>query len=550
MSPNQLYFNKMGNLIQESLIFVITDMETGDEYNDEISQIDNKNIDDVDISTKTLIKSGIDSFESTDALLLETDYVELENFFSKLVENDLGEYKDAALDRFGLKIKSKSSNYATESPLTITNDIVQSGGTFMSYDTLLANRKETPAFCDVSVKQITWTLITSILLNTGNKDSILTFINHIEHSSYGEGTTDNSTIDLLRQTFQNKKRPMLEGGDPPNSSDGLSVDDSAGVTSRLSALTNSLYDIHSKNNGDSVSPNSNTDLMLDVKLGFHPLVPIYAVLAPNFSTLGPKAEDDPFFYTYFTYINILEKMKSVIETNYLSNTNNPAESASAYLIGFGLNTMLIKSHTSILQNNEILKVLDMSQQEYFEFSLKNDSFAGLFSGSVSQDKDEEAIGISLINNKLFANFINNEVNIKEILQQGTPVENLPNYQVLKDRIFKLMGEIVIKVNADRGTPIIGRDPVAAGVPVRAKLVLVPPERKTGIHTLQDYPTKTTDTDGVIVNSTSSSTRSGTGGKKSRRNKQKKKKKVTRKQRKTYKNNTKKVHKKHKKTRKH
>ena len=93
------YFNKMGNLIQESLIFVITDMETGDEYNDEISQIDNKNIDDVDISTKTLIKSGIDSFESTDALLLETDYVELATLYSAL-QLEYDSYKSIAHPAF------------------------------------------------------------------------------------------------------------------------------------------------------------------------------------------------------------------------------------------------------------------------------------------------------------------------------------------------------------------------------------------------------------------------------------------------------------------
>jgi hypothetical protein len=128
--------------------------------------------------------------------------------------------------------------------------------------------------------------------------------------------------------------------------------------------------------------------------------------------------------------------------------------------------------------------------------------------------------------------------------------HLPNYKVLQNRIFKLMGEIVIKVNGDRGTPIIGTDAVAAGVPVKAKIFLVPPERKTGIHTLQDYPSASKESDENIVNSTTSSTRSGTGGKKSRRNKQKKKRRVTRKQRKTYKHNTKKVHKKHKKTIKH
>ena len=88
----------------------------------------------------------------------------------------------------------------------------------------------------------------------------------------------------------------------------------SGVTRRLSELATTLYDIHNKTGDGGISPNSNTDLMLDTNLGFHPLVPIYAMLAPFFSTLGPKAAGDPFFYTYFTYINILEKMKSVPST--------------------------------------------------------------------------------------------------------------------------------------------------------------------------------------------------------------------------------------------
>jgi hypothetical protein len=95
----------------------------------------------------------------------------------------------------------------------------------------------------------------------------------------------------------------------------------------------------------------------------------------------------------------------------------------------------------------------MTQEEYSEFSLKNDGFASLFTGAIHQTPEEEVMGMFYVNNKLFNNFINNEVNIKQILQQGTPVENLPTSYDLKERMFKLMGEIVVKVNADRGTPI-------------------------------------------------------------------------------------------------
>jgi hypothetical protein len=491
MSPSQLYFNKLGNLIQEALIFVITDNTTENDYNNEIATVDKTRIANID-SDSNLITDGMSSFESTDSLLLQTDWDELVIFFT----DDL----------------SKSSNYASESPLTVTDDIkivtddIKYGGTVLSYYGQEKKRKKnvTTAFCDVSVKQITWPLITSVLLNSAQNTHIIDiFIARIQYyiaeyvAPEGQNLTgdemitterdiNNQTINLLEQKPYNPRPPLIlpptkktryTGGDLSNSSDELSIDESAGVTMSLSELATRLYDIHSNKNNNNILPNSNTDLMLDTNLGFHPLVPIYAMLAPFFSTLGPKAAGDPFFYTYFTYINILEKMKSVIETKYLNNTNNPAESASAYLIGFGLNTMLIKSHTSILQNNEILKVLDMSQQEYFEFSLKNDSFGGLFSGSVSQDTDEEAIGISLINNELFTNFINNEVNIKEILQTGTPVINLPNYEVLKERIFKIMGEIVVKVNADRGTPITNTVSVSSGIAEQGVAAGIPEKRE-------------------------------------------------------------------------
>jgi hypothetical protein len=127
------------------------------------------------------------------------------------------------------------------------------------------------------------------------------------------------------------------------------------------------------------------------------------------------------------------------------------------MIGFGLYIMLFASHTSELQNKEILSVIQMSQEEYYDFSLKNDGFVSIFSGAIHQTPQEEIIGMVLVNNKLFNNFINNEVNFKQILEEGTSVDNLPNYEVLKDRIFRLMGEIVVKVNADRGTPIIPSD---------------------------------------------------------------------------------------------
>lgn len=597
MSPNQLYFNKLGNLIQEAVIFIVTDISAGEiAYEAELQKLgltDNKinYVPEIQTKAETVTQVGLQSFESTDALLLKTDYFELDNFLRSLEKDALDEEKNALLKRLGLTpIKSKTSNYASEmsdvytaqgeidsnsdsADLSMSSDN-QEGGTFITYyyDPGQTRLKIAPAFCNVSIKQITWPLITSLLVKsvdetainaiktairadaeveTPLEDTNTDYSDSIRNKYSPDEIFDKSNTDKSVQSQLSRLvgKPKTGGIGSPDFSDGINpdslstVDSDEGPIKNLNELATRLYDIHSNKNNNSTTPNSNIDLMLDNNLGFHPLVPIYAMLAPYFSTLGPKAEDDPFFYTYFTYINILEKMKSVIETNYLNNTNNPAEAASAYLIGFGLNTMLIKSHTSILQNNEILKVLDMSQQEYFEFSLKNDSFGGLFSGSVSQDLEEETIGIRLVNNKLFTNFINNEVNIKEILQTGTPVTGVKlKYEDLQNRIFKIMGEIVVKVNADRGTPIGNTDGVASGIPEKIVTTTTTPSPPS-IDYAKLYPTSNT------LESQSNTPLLGFGGK-TKKNKKSAKHKKSRKSKKSYKNRTRKHSKKHKKSRKH
>jgi hypothetical protein len=258
-------------------------------------------------------------------------------------------------------------------------------------------------------------------------------------------------------------------------------------------------------------------------------------------------------------------MKRTLEEKYLNDVNNKANIMSAYMIGFGLYTMLYASHTSELQNKEILGVIQMSQKDYSEFSLKNDGFASTFSGAIHQTPEEEIVGMVLVNNKLFNNFINNEVNIKQILEEGTPVDNLPSFQVLKDGIFELMGEIVVKVNADRGTPIASpptttSSSTASGISgisaeeraSRAELSqkkyeenlakgLIKPQTGPRVVTGKDIFTYSTgDSSNMVTSTTSSKGTRAKGGKK---------KKTTRRQRKSYKNKTIKRSRKNKKTRK-
>ena len=464
--------------------------------------------------------------------------------------------KNGLYENFGQveirKLKDKFIN------CTGTAEGVQSGGGYIdSYylPTKIGQAIKTESvICDISLKQVNWPLLTCNLIQKTEIHSLINFSKQIRGYITGLDKPENTDLfELIQSKIQQHFDSALASA--------LESQDIKETITNLKSLADGLLKVITKKggaNGESGEiPTVSKDLMTDFSLGFHPLTPIYAMLTSYYNLIGEKSQSDPFFYTYVTYINILQKMKKVIAENYLSNTLNSSKTASAYMIGFGLYFMLFASHTSLLQNNEILSVIQMSQKDYSEFSLKNDGFASVFSGAIHQTPEDELIGMVLVNNDLFNNFINNEVNIKQILEQGTPVANLPTYDVLQERMFNLMGEIVVKVNADRGTPI----PLGiSGIPsdIQAERIrrlqqkqqkyeedvamgIIKPEskRKTG---LQDASKVFTYSEGDQSNMVQSSL-----GKRTRGGK---KKRYTRRPRKVYKNKTIKHPKRFKKTRKH
>ena len=426
VSSQEIYYINLANLLYESVIFLKTSLSSSEPVP----------------SSQSLIDKDITS-TSTDNILLNEEYSDL-----KIIRED-----------------GKYSGNTENAPGTTST---RGGSKFIDLST---NPKKESVICDVSVKQVTWNLLTANLV-----DSIA--VGHVY--SFSRKISNELDIDDLKKRNPADERTIekIRSLNISENSFTTAID----ITSTASALHDKMGGglTRVRRGGNGPSPVAN--LMLDFDLGVHPLTPIYSMLTSYYNIIGEKSSSDPFFYTYFTYINVLEKMKKVIEERYLSDVTNKTNVAAAFIIGFGLYTMLFASHTSLIQNNEILSVIQMSQQEYHEFSLKNDCFASAFSGAIHQTPEVVAIGLVLVNNKLFNNFINNEVNIKQILQQGTSVDNLPNYTVLKDRIFKLMGEIVVKVNSDRGTPIGATTTssalgVASGIRTPALFTIMPKEQQ-------------------------------------------------------------------------
>ena len=550
LHPNELYYNNLSNLIYESYIFIDN---TKSIASSEALSLDTSAASSAE-STPTAadkVETLIEYSKSTDNVLLTVDKEELnlmkvDGKFSNYTGADekLEDVKENIKGNIAITDETASKVYnlkcVVKSNTINCNGTAEEGsllgGGFIDY---YYNPKKPgepikveSVICDISVKQIIWPLITTKLIEKTEIGSLLQFLQQVrgyiaglELPSDEEMIENSDEINLINSKI-----------DEYNLSEAKSK---APIFSNIFSFANSLFGLNQKKGGAvSDVPTVSKDLMTDFKLGFHPLTPIYALLTSYYNIIGEKSQSDPFFYTYFTYVNVLEKMKKVLEENYLSNTLYSPKTASSYMIGFGLYYMMFASHTSLLQNDTILQMLNMTQKEYSEFSLKNDSLVSVFSGSIRQTPEDEVIGMVLVNNKLFNNFINNEVNIKQIMEQGTPVQNLPSYEVLQDRMFNLMGEIVVKVNADRGTPI-GTAPsgLASGLSkVPVNLYLMPDAKK-------QQPVYNTP-------STYSSARSR-GGKRSKRYINKKRKITKRKKGgKTNRNKTLKKAKVYRKTRKH
>jgi len=471
ISPNLLFFNKLGNLIHESLFFCTTE-------------------EDVIIIEPPFVS------ESTDNILLETDLQEYTTFV------DIG----------------KSSNFASEDPVSDDTTQTQTGGSFIWYQSKNSEnrRKKTPAFCNVSVKQITRPLLTDLLLTPHQIKESASAFDIFRRIIYKDNKMilEDKYLDDIDEYEDKRIRDQenlqfnakvvtgatLVGAAATYAGYGIIVSpETTALIGMVGVLSYGVFTALNKNNmvpdvsqirnvlpslpsllpkevvhrqdmsyspvyvpPQSFSPeveggsmknvahsSIRDDLMSNHSIGYHPLVPIYCILAAYYSTISSKSEGDPFFYTYFTYFNVLEKMKQVIVTKYLDDLKNFHKSIAAYLLGFGMNVMLFTSNTSLIQSKQILDVVKMKKHDFSTFSLKNDIFAGLFTGAIHQDKNEEVLGMSLVNNALFEHFINKQVNIKKILEDGTPVRNLPGHETLKKRVFKLMNEIVKKVSADR-----------------------------------------------------------------------------------------------------
>ena len=483
--PNQSFYNCALNLIYEANILLKIEKNTEDNF---------------------LKESDVPQLESTDNIIMSEDDIEINEFK-----------------------KGKMSNYS-ESEDNISRQ--QGGWTFAQLPEPGSRNVDLKSVvCDVSIRQMTWPLLTNIFVT--NKTSYTAKKMIESYKKYLPDGRIPTTYEWLFATNNGSENydftndPMIteinsEVTMLQRARDAITLDRvgeagvlvASGFLGRIplavTVVSVALYETYKAVKGgadDDMSvtiPETPTEeLLKDFTICYHPLMPIYMLLSPFFYTLGPKFESYPFFYTYFTYVNILEKMVDVLDKNYLNDPTNNNNILAAYFIGRTLGAFLFTSNTSLLQNDKILEMIGMSQEDYYDFSLKNDSFASLISGSIHLTPEEEVLGFVFLRTELFKNFINVEVNIKQIVEQGTPVEGLPSYMDLKDRIYNLIHRIVAKVNADRGTPLAAEidDVIAAGIKIPDDAMNVDeqqPREETAMEIEQPIDIQKEDTDMEVV----------------------------------------------------
>jgi hypothetical protein len=445
-----IYLNNVLNLIYEANLLLKKPLDklildnTSEENVFGENETYNKSINELKESIE-----GVWTLQSTDNIIVKEDLAEIE------------------ILKTGKESSSTMFDDNDVPVVAVAPDNNQTGG---GWNKLTEGSRGENVICDVSVKQITWQLLNCILLENCSLQSLLNIINSYtsyvpdvqptEKFKYFLGITSKNVPYDVNQFAQDEFIQSILELIPAAEEKERYRDNIIQLSSAIgSILFNAgmlyfLYFNHKIGGGDNSDDgdDTNTGLLLNFNMGYHPLMPIYMLLSPFYYTLGPKAQGDPFFYTYFTYFNILEKMVDVLENNYLNESSNNIKILSSYVIGFALRSLLFTSNTSSLQSKKILEVVDIPQEDFSTFSLKNDSFSNLIMGTFHSNPEEDIAAFILLDSDLFNNFINKEVNIKNILQQGTQIDNLPTYNVLKDKIYNLLSRIVSKINIDRGTP--------------------------------------------------------------------------------------------------
>lgn len=325
--------------------------------------------------------------------------------------------------------------------------------------------------CDSNINTIIWDLMGRKMNNDAYFHNVLNYINFMSNNiSIQANNVDSFITQFLQSNYadegikNNISQLMDRKGQFDNCVSNNQIQNIILLTIFL--LVSSKKSELSGGGSDDISialkEVDNQIVLRDALFCYHPLLPIYINLTSFYQQIGPDFNGDPFYDTYIKYVNVLEKMADILISNYLSNDVH--KNMEAYFIGYSLKTIFFTSN----KNNELFltlkSLLKLDDNESRLFAMKNDIFGGQIVGNnVINDGDvDEIIGKMLMTTPLVSNFINNEVNVSQIVlselnQEQIPVDDandsLAYTSKLKLQINNILDKIVNKISVDRtGNP--------------------------------------------------------------------------------------------------
>ena len=239
---------------------------------------------------------------------------------------------------------------------------------------------------------------------------------------------------------------------------------------------------------------SNEKFIFKKEYGCHPLLPLYNILTSywyNISERMVTCPDFPYFYQYYQF---LHKCFEVLNDKYLKG-GDKLNILKAFIISKGLLTLLFNVSTNTELSNKFEQMINFNNNpeesktpeteegktpeteegktpeteegktpeteegklDILLFTMINGIFSNYFCGTVKLSEEDNKIAQIYINNPLFGNFINNEVDFKNLFEKSeeslninieTPESIEETMNKLQEDVFNDIVEITKIIEAD------------------------------------------------------------------------------------------------------
>lgn len=552
LQPNEVFFNQIANFIYETRIFLSVNPEENTNMNQVEEFIENA-VESVEALKEDIglgLGSGSEVQNEVKAesvameqqqqstfqlpginiepfISLSTDAIVIaEDFFEITYIRGMGNMKGKNIGKF-----TNSTSEIEEEEPSNPSFLFQLGG-FQYYESKDPNKKiKNDVSIDISIRQITWPLLTNLLISNGinniNNKKIIHYISdreNIENDSIDLNQKRTNRLEEMNQQNemnQNKKRfkDTFIGG----ASDNTNTDTN---TWSSSSSSNDLFTLLESINKLGKDPKK-------INLGYHPLLPIYMILSSMWYFVSPNLSNDCFYDSYINYFHSLEKMTDILINNYLRENLW----SQSYFIGFALKNFLFESYTSEKNVQDIIDLLKVDPNKYRMYSLKNDMFGNNIAGYFLPDPKEDKTNSILFFSDLFKNFLVEKVDLSSFVENNSiSLDNLPSPDEFQEQIYVLMKKIVEQIEKDceDTTKTLDNDlvesnsnvssltssltsssfPINTNTNTKKKIdqygniinipVALP---KKGIYTLKDYPNSSSSNNNSLVYNSSSSSSS-------------------------------------------